>query len=79
MKKPLIVLTNDDGFGAPGLEALARALARVGRVVVVAPAGEQSAISRALSLHRIIRAGRRGPDRVALADTPINTVYLRGE
>jgi len=50
----LILATNDDGIEAPGLAALARALGRVlgpeGRVVVVAPEVEQSAVGHAITL-----------------------------
>ncbi|MDA2913505.1 5'/3'-nucleotidase SurE [Acidobacteriia bacterium AH_259_A11_L15] len=37
-----ILLSNDDGFDSPGLQALVEALAPVARVVVAAPATEQS-------------------------------------
>jgi Survival protein SurE len=37
-----ILVTNDDGVRAPGLDALARALAAVGQVTIVAPAENQS-------------------------------------
>jgi 5'-nucleotidase len=72
--RPLLVVTNDDGIGAPGLLALARALARVGRVVVVAPDGERSAISRALSLTKILRAREVARDRHAVQGTPADCV-----
>jgi len=39
-----ILLTNDDGVYAPGLRALRGELKKLGRVTVVAPAGEQSAV-----------------------------------
>jgi 5'-nucleotidase len=51
-----ILLTNDDGIDAPGLRALADALAEVGEVTVLAPARNQSAVGRGLSY------GRMGPD-----------------
>ncbi|HNW92222.1 MAG TPA: 5'/3'-nucleotidase SurE, partial [bacterium] len=73
-RRPLIVLTNDDGILAPGLAALAKAMARVGRVVVVAPDGERSAISRALSLTRILRAKEIDRDRHAVQGTPADCV-----
>ena len=38
-----ILLTNDDGFYAPGLNALRTELQKLGTVTVVAPATEQSA------------------------------------
>ena len=45
-----ILLTNDDGIHAPGLQALRKELRRLGRVSVVAPAGEQSAVSHAITI-----------------------------
>src|SRR5689334_168131 len=53
-----ILVTNDDGLHAPGLRALTRAATRVGEVVVVAPATDQSGQSAALGLRQPIRAER---------------------
>lgn len=55
MSKPLILVSNDDGFSSMGINALMRALAPLGEVVVVAPATDQSAISHAISLNRPLR------------------------
>ncbi len=41
-----VLLTNDDGYGAPGLEALRSALAEVATVTVVAPAEDESGSGR---------------------------------
>lgn len=45
-----ILLTNDDGIHAPGLRALRQELLSLGEVVVVAPAGEQSAVGHSVTL-----------------------------
>lgn len=45
----LILLTNDDGIYAPGLAAIERQLARLGEVVVVAPATEQSGVGHSIT------------------------------
>src|SRR6266481_6235811 len=45
-----ILLTNDDGVYAPGLRALRKELQKLGEVVVVAPAGEQSAVGHSVTL-----------------------------
>ncbi|HXG09557.1 MAG TPA: 5'/3'-nucleotidase SurE [Gemmataceae bacterium] len=45
-----ILLTNDDGVYAPGLRALRRELQKLGEVVVVAPATEQSAVGHSITL-----------------------------
>jgi 5'-nucleotidase len=45
-----ILLTNDDGIYAPGLRALRLELQKLGEVVVVAPAAEQSAVGHSVTL-----------------------------
>jgi len=45
-----ILLTNDDGIYAPGLRALRAELRRLGEVLVVAPAAEQSAVGHSVTL-----------------------------
>ncbi len=47
-----ILLTNDDGIGAPGLAALVAALAPRHELTVAAPAEEQSGMAHALTVHR---------------------------
>ena len=44
---PLILVTNDDGLGSPGLCAAAEAVAGLGELLLVAPATQQTAMSRA--------------------------------
>jgi len=48
--RPLILLTNDDGIGAPGLNALREAVARIATVEVVAPESQCSAAGHAVSV-----------------------------
>jgi 5'-nucleotidase len=45
-----ILLTNDDGVYAPGLQALRQELVQLGDVTVVAPATEQSAVGHSVTL-----------------------------
>jgi len=49
MDEPTILLTNDDGIEAAGLQAVYDGLSEVGEVVTVAPATDQSAVGRKLS------------------------------
>jgi 5'-nucleotidase len=72
----LILVTNDDGIHSDGLEALAEALAPLGRVVVVAPDREKSASSHALTLHRPVALKRVSSDRYMVDGTPADCVYL---
>ncbi|MCD6519945.1 MAG: 5'/3'-nucleotidase SurE [Anaerolineae bacterium] len=53
--KPLILLTNDDGIYAPGLIPLARALERVGQVIVIAPEHNWSAAGHSKTMHKPLR------------------------
>lgn len=55
-----ILLTNDDGFAAPGLQALQRALERLGQVDVVAPVTEQSGVSHSITYLKPLTAELRG-------------------
>lgn len=50
-----ILVSNDDGISAPGIQALARALATEHEVTVVAPDRERSATGHALTLHKPLR------------------------
>lgn len=70
-----LLITNDDGIDAPGIEPLAAALAALGEVWVVAPEREQSAQSHAFTLHKPLRVTRREPRRIALSGTPADCAY----
>ncbi len=47
-----ILITNDDGIHSPGLMALKESLAPLGKIVVVAPDRDNSAIAHALTMNR---------------------------
>lgn len=49
--RPLILISNDDGFDAPGIQFLARIASRFGDVIVVAPDAPQSGKSSALTVN----------------------------
>lgn len=72
----LILLTNDDGVHSAGLQALADKMQSLGRVVVVAPDRERSAVGRALTLHAPLRAEEIQTDRWAVSGTPTDAVSL---
>jgi len=69
----LILVTNDDGVLSPGLTVLADALSGLGRVVVVAPDRERSAIGHSLTLHAPLRAEEIRTDFYAVSGTPSST------
>jgi 5'-nucleotidase len=72
----VLLVTNDDGIHAAGITALAEALADLGDVYVIAPDREQSTVGHALTLHRPLRADRRGERRFAVNGTPSDCVNL---
>lgn len=73
---PVILVTNDDGIQAPGLAALAEALAEVGRVVVVAPEQDNSAVSHSLTMKRPLRVRALVGERYSVDGTPTDCVTL---
>ncbi|MCO6436363.1 MAG: 5'/3'-nucleotidase SurE [Phycisphaerae bacterium] len=76
----LIVLTNDDGYEAPGLHAAYEAARRLGEVRVVAPRSERSACSHTITLRRPIAVERLRHDHYgemyAVDGTPADCVRL---
>jgi 5'-nucleotidase len=75
-EKPMILLTNDDGFFSEGLELLAQALEAIAHVYIVAPDREKSATSLALSLHRPLRVKKVRKNIYAIDGTPADCVYM---
>jgi 5'-nucleotidase len=71
-----LLLTNDDGIEAPGLEALTNAARTVGDPIVVAPAEPQSGVSHAVTWHQGVRIEPRGPGRIAIHGTPADCTRL---
>lgn len=76
VRKPLVLLSNDDGYRAPGLTALRDALLERFEVVVCAPDNEQSASSHSLSLNRPLRVIEREPQIYSVDGTPADSVYV---
>lgn len=75
-----ILVTNDDGVGSPGIEALEEALAELGEVLVVAPDSERSGASHSITVSHPLRAKRlrrRGrPEAYVVNGTPADCVKL---
>lgn len=76
MTRPLVLLSNDDGFTAPGIRAMAAALSSHADVVVCAPELNQSATSHSLSLHRILRLRQPESNVFVVDGTPADCVYV---
>ena len=71
-----ILVTNDDGYLAPGIRLLARAAEALGEVHVVAPDREQSATSHSLTMHHPLRVREAGEGTHVVDGTPTDCVVL---
>lgn len=70
MKKPTILVCNDDGIHGPGLPALIAAMKKLGKVTVAVPEHERSADSHSLTLHKPIRVRQVSPGVYTLNGSP---------
>jgi len=71
-----ILISNDDGYFAPGIEHLAAALARCADITVVAPERDRSGASNSLTLDRPLLV-RRAPNGFQFVNgTPTDCVHL---
>jgi 5'-nucleotidase len=71
-----ILVSNDDGYQAPGIRALAAALAEHGEITVVAPDRDRSGASNSLTLENPIRATVMPDGFIRVDGTPTDCVHL---
>lgn len=71
-----ILVSNDDGYLATGINALSTALEQIADVVVVAPDRNRSAASNSLTLNDPLRVSRTGDRRYSVNGTPSDCVHL---
>ena len=71
-----ILLSNDDGYQAPGLKALHKALNAIADTVVVAPDRDRSGASNSLTLEQPIRAATVEDGIIRVEGTPTDCVHL---
>jgi 5'-nucleotidase len=71
-----ILVSNDDGYFAPGITVLADALARCGDVTVVAPERDRSGASNSLTLDRPLSVRRAPNGYFYVNGTPTDCVHL---
>lgn len=71
-----ILVSNDDGYRAPGIAALAEALSLEYRISIVAPERNCSGASNSLTLERGLRACQVGDNNYYVDGTPTDTVHL---
>ena len=71
-----ILVSNDDGYFAPGISVLAEALASCGEVTVVAPERDRSGSSNSLTLDRPLSVRRAPNGYIYVNGTPTDCVHL---
>lgn len=79
MRKPLILVTNDDGITAPGLRTLIHIMNEIGEVVVVAPDSPQSGMGHAITISDTLYSKKEkiddGPQQeYSISGTPADCV-----
>ena len=76
VKKPFVLLTNDDGYQAPGLRALAAEFKDWAHVQIVAPSWERSGAAQSLTLRQPILCHRIAENEWAVDGTPADCVIV---
>ncbi len=80
MSKPLILVTNDDGYKAKGINSIVSELRELGEVVVVAPGSSMSGMSGAITVKVPIRIGKmweeEGLSIYRCSGTPVDCVKI---
>ena len=71
-----LLLSNDDGYDAPGLAALVEAAQPLGELAVVAPAEPQSCMSHAVTMGVGMRSREYGQGNLALYGTPADCIRV---
>ncbi len=71
-----IVITNDDGYDQPGLDALHKAVRPLGDIIIVAPALPQSGVGHSITLNRGVYAERIGADKYVVHGSPADCTRL---
>ncbi|OOE90272.1 5'/3'-nucleotidase SurE [Salinivibrio sharmensis] len=71
-----ILISNDDGYHAQGIQTLTEALSTIADVVVAAPDRNCSGASNSLTLENPLRVRELGPQRYAVQGTPTDSVHL---
>jgi 5'-nucleotidase len=79
-KKPLILVTNDDGITSKGISALVAVAKRFGKVVVVAPDSPQSGMGHAITIGKPLRLKKstifKDIESYECSGTPVDCVKL---
>jgi 5'-nucleotidase len=80
MKKPLILITNDDGISAKGIKSLIEVALDFGEVLIVAPDKPQSGMGHAITIGHPLRLQKNNLfgsiEAYACSGTPVDCVKL---
>jgi len=81
MKRPLVLVTNDDGINAPGIRTLISVVKNIGDVIVVAPDSPQSGMGHAITINSTLHSSRITPKNSEIIEyscsgTPADCVKL---
>jgi len=79
-KRPLILVTNDDGITAPGIRSLVEVMTELGDVVVIAPDKPQSGMGHAITINSTLRIQKVKiygvKEEYSCTGTPVDCVKL---
>ncbi len=80
-KKPLILVTNDDGITAKGIRTLIEVMTEIGDVIVVAPDKPQSAMGHAITINNMLHLNKISNENDPITEfscsgTPVDCVKI---
>ena len=71
-----IVLTNDDGIDAPGLDTLIRCVDQRAHIIIVAPQNAQSGVAHRVTVRQPLHVNQLGPNRHSVDGTPADCARI---
>ena len=71
-----ILVTNDDGIHAPGLQVLFQVCRKLGEAIIIAPEHDNSAASHSLTMNRPLRVKQLGENVFAINGTPTDCITI---
>jgi len=79
-KRPLILITNDDGITSPGIKALVEVMKELGDVAIVAPDKPQSGMGHAITINSTLRINKSAiydvEHEYSCSGTPVDCVKI---
>jgi len=79
-KRPLILITNDDGISAPGIQALVEVMRDLGDIAVIAPDKPQSGMGHAITINSTLRINKHKiynvSEEYSCSGTPVDCIKI---